>query len=117
MSPSHELVEKAAGQPQPWLSLALGHGRLEVVTFPCKNARVSFLPLLTRPWTRTRRRMEHPLPWLFPCRILGQQIKPHLLSEAHVPAQLLRTRFGVTFPCSRAVTVCGGGTADMGRSG
>lgn len=61
--------------------------------------------------------MERPLPWLFPGRILGQQIKPHLLSEAHVPAQLLRTHFGVMFPCSRAVTVCHMRTAEMGRSG
>ena len=33
--------------------------------------------------------MEHPFPWQLPCRLLGQQIKTHLLSEVHGLAQLL----------------------------
>lgn len=46
--------------------------------------------------------MEHPLPWLFPCRLLGQQIKTPLVSEAHVLAQLLWICFGLTLPPGKA---------------
>lgn len=64
---------KSHFQPQPWPSLVLGQGRLEVVAFPCKNT--SVLPALT--YTSTRRStVEHPLPWLFPCRLLGQKTNP-----------------------------------------
>lgn len=89
---------KSHGEPQPWPSLALGHGRLDAVAFPCKNTSVP--PALT--CTSTRRRMERPLPWLFPCRLLGQQVKTHLISEAHVLAQLLWKCFGVMLPPGKA---------------
>lgn len=46
--------------------------------------------------------MEHPLPWQCLCRLLGQQIKPRLLSEAQDLAQLLWRCFGVMFPPVKA---------------
>lgn len=46
--------------------------------------------------------MEHPLPQLFPCTLWGQQIKPHLFSEAHVLAQLLWRYLGVMLPPGKA---------------
>lgn len=46
--------------------------------------------------------MEPPLPWLFLCRLLGQQVKPHLLSEARVLTQLLWRCSGVMLPPGKA---------------
>lgn len=77
----------------PWSQWAGGGG------LPLQKYK-SVPPALTCTWTR--RRMEHPLPQLFPCRLLGQQIKPHLFSEAHVLAQLLWRYFGVMLPPGKA---------------
>jgi len=50
--------------------------------------------------------MEHPPPWLFPCRLLGQQIETQLLSEARVVAQLLWRCFGVMLLPGQAQGCC-----------
>ena len=64
--------------------------------------------------------MEHPLPWLFSCRLLGQQIKTHLFSEAHVLAQLLWRCSGVMLPPGKAQgchTVLNGDSGDGAGQG
>lgn len=104
---SHMLVEKAT------TSLSTGPWSRQVGSGGLLQKYQSVLPVLT--CTRTRRRMERSLPWLFPCRLLGQQIKTPLVSEAHVLAQLLRRCFGLTLPPGKAQgchTVLNGDSGD-----